>query len=92
MKRKHSLSYRILRWIVIVVSLFLIVASLFIEPYWHVDISVWKAIALLWGSVGLYGLVEKAVSGEDIKWKWGDSSIEITGKNHKKNKEQNTSK
>lgn len=92
MKRKHSLSYRILLWIVIIVSLFLIVASLFIEPYWHVDKSVWEAVAIMWAFVGLYDVLERATKGDNVHWKCGDFSIEIKGKKHKNTDELKTSK
>lgn len=77
---------------VILGSLFLLISSLCIEPYWHVDKSVWEAIALLWVCVGLCNVTERAINGEDVHWKWGDFSIEIKGKKHKNTDKLNKSK
>lgn len=72
--------YKCYKVIVNVVALLLVIASLFIPPYWHVDYSVWIAIGILYGILGLIKLYEKIERGEGGKWSWGDTSIEIKGK------------
>jgi len=86
MKGKKKLS-TIIAWVIGVISVGLVVASLSIEPYWHVHRSVWAAIAIMWSSVGLVKAIEKFDAGEDAEFHFGGCTISC--KNHKK-KNNNT--
>ena len=54
---------KIFKHIILVVSAGLIIASLFIEPKWRVDKSIFESIALLWGFYLLMKLRSKKKGG-----------------------------
>jgi len=54
---------KVIKYIILAVSAGLVIASLFIEPKWRVDISVFKAIGILWGFYLLMNLCTKKEGG-----------------------------
>lgn len=71
---------KIFKYIILAVSASLIIASLFIEPQWRVDKSIFEAIALLWGFYLLMKLREKKDGGTVSLGGW---SITITPRKDK---------
>lgn len=71
---------KIFKYIILVVSAGLIIASLFIEPKWRVDKSVFEAIALLWGFYLLMKLRTKKDGGTVSCGGW---SITLTPRKNK---------
>jgi hypothetical protein len=49
----------------------MIIASLFIPPYWHVDKSVWEAAGLFFIMAGLFKFFENVENGKPAKFSTG---------------------
>lgn len=75
--------YRIMRWLLIGTSILMIIASLFIPPYWHVDKSVWEVTSLFIVMAGLFKFFENVEQGKPAKFTTG-WTIELQPKKNKK--------
>lgn len=80
---------KIFKYIILVVSAGLIIASLFIEPKWRVDKSVFEVIALLWG---FYLLMKLRTKKDGGSVSFGGWSITLTPRKDKeiKNSKNNS--
>ena len=63
--------YRIMRWLLIGTPILMIIASLFIPPYWHVDKSVWEVAGFFILMAGLFKFFEKVEQGKPAKFTTG---------------------
>lgn len=63
--------YRIMRWLLIGIPVLMIIASLFIPPYWHVDKSVWEVAGLFFLMAGLFKFFENVKNGKPAKFSTG---------------------
>ena len=63
--------YRMMRWLLIGTPILMIIASLFIPPYWHVDKSVWEVAGFFILMAGLFKFFEKVEQGKPAKFTTG---------------------
>lgn len=63
--------YRIMRWLFIGTPVLMIIASLFIPPYWHIDKSVWEVAGLFFIMAGLFKFFENVENGKPAKFSTG---------------------
>lgn len=84
-KKKLSI-YRFIKWLCIGVAFSLVIASLFMPPYWHVDSSVWRATSLLLMFSSLNDFLDNIIKGKTATFSTG-WSIKFKPKK-KNNKEQ----
>lgn len=80
---------KLFKYIILIVSAGLIIASLFIEPKWRVDKSIFEAIALLWGFYLLMKLRSKKEGGTVSFMGW-TITLSPRKDKEKKNKSENT--
>ena len=83
-KKKLSI-YKFIKWLCIGVAFALVIASLFIPPYWHVDSSVWKAASLLFMLSSLNDFLDNIIKGKPATFSTGWS---ITFKPKKMNNKE----
>lgn len=83
-KKKLSI-YRFIKWLCIGVAFSLVIASLFVPPYWYVDSSVWRAASLLFMFSSLNDFLDNVIKGKPATFSTGWS---ITFKTKKKNNKE----
>jgi hypothetical protein len=71
---------KIIKWICIGVAVSLIVVSLFIPPYLHVDKSVWEAAGILLAIGSMFIAWDNIEKGKDAKFSIGNWTIEFKRK------------
>lgn len=86
-KKKLSI-YRFIKWLCIGVAFSLVIASLFIPPYWYVDSSVWRAASLLFMFSSLNDFLDNVIKGKPATFSTGWSITFKTKKKNNKEKDQ----